>query len=106
MEGYSTGTLTSKFGIGLLDDPERLLRAFQHHKWLRTIHCHVGSQGVGIELAIRGIRATVDFALRVNSAVGHKQIHTVDIGGGLSVNFASDEVSRRYAHCLVNASLP
>jgi diaminopimelate decarboxylase len=44
MEGYSTGTLTSKFGIGLRDDPEQLLRAFQRHSWLRTIMCHVGSQ--------------------------------------------------------------
>lgn len=40
---------------------------------------------------MRGIRATVDFALRVNRELGRAQITAIDIGGGLSVNFASEE---------------
>jgi diaminopimelate decarboxylase len=46
---------------------------------------------VSLDLAIAGIRATVDFALEVNRRVGRNQITCVDIGGGLSVNFKTDE---------------
>jgi diaminopimelate decarboxylase len=59
----------------------------------RAVQADCAVKGVGIELAIRGIRATVDFALLVNSTLGRKQIDTVDIGGGLSVNFGSDQVT-------------
>ena len=90
LAAFSTATLTSKFGVGLKDEESRaaLVAAYQQHAWLDAIHCHVGSQGVDIALAIDGIRATVDFALDINRRVGRRQIRLIDIGGGLSVNFA------------------
>jgi diaminopimelate decarboxylase len=88
------GTLTSKFGIGLKDDGgEPILEAYKKYSWLTAIMCHVGSQGIPFDLAIQGIKETVDFALAVNKEVGRNQIQVVDIGGGLSVNFSSDNVT-------------
>ncbi len=92
MAGFSTGTLTSKFGIGLRDEGGKsVMDAFEKYSWLTCIMVHVGSQGIPFDLAVRGIRETVDFALEVNKRVGRQQIKAVDIGGGLSVNFKSDE---------------
>lgn len=90
----SLGTLTSKFGVGLKDDNGDPIReAYKRHSWLTAIMCHVGSQGIPFDLAIQGIRDTVDFALTVNKELGRNQIRVVDIGGGLSVNFSSDEIT-------------
>lgn len=104
LAGFSTGTLTSKFGVGLRDEQGAPIReAYKKYPWLSAIMCHVGSQGIPFDLAIQGIRDTVDFALSINKELGHNQIQIVDIGGGLSVNFASDEVTptfQEYADAL------
>lgn len=41
---HSTGTATSKFGIGLQDDRRRVIEAYKRNKWLNAVHVHVGSQ--------------------------------------------------------------
>lgn len=46
---------------------------------------------------MRGIQAVVDVATEVNRAVGEQRIRVVDIGGGLSVNFSSDQVTPTFA---------
>lgn len=93
LAGFSTGTRTSKFGIGMRDDGggDLIVDAYCRHQWMRTIMCHIGSQGIPFDLAIEGIKATVDFAKKINDRIGHRQVDTIDIGGGMSVNFASDE---------------
>ncbi|WP_205124385.1 diaminopimelate decarboxylase [Tsukamurella asaccharolytica] len=92
IEAMSTAGRTSKFGIAL-DDPgnrERLLAWFSDHPWLTMVHAHVGSQGCRLPLIADGLRAAVDFAEEVNRLVGRRQISTVDIGGGLPVDFETD----------------
>jgi diaminopimelate decarboxylase len=42
---FSTGTATSKFGIGLEDSRRGLVLAYQARPWLNMAHVHVGSQG-------------------------------------------------------------
>lgn len=84
----STATASSKFGLPLTPDTEQeLLALYQKHTWLQGVHCHVGSQGCALEQLVQGARRTVDFALRVNEAVGSGQIRTVDIGGGLPTQY-------------------
>jgi len=57
LDGFSTGTMTSKFGVGLRDDKGiPVLEAYKKYSFLRSIMCHMGSQGIGIELAVQGIR--------------------------------------------------
>jgi diaminopimelate decarboxylase len=95
----STATRTSKFGIAL-DDPgnrRRIVESYLARPWLTCVHTHVGSQGCPLELIAGGVGKAVALAKEINAAVGRQQVTTVDIGGGLPVNFESDEVSPSYA---------
>ncbi|GAB2590614.1 diaminopimelate decarboxylase [Streptomyces capparidis] len=91
----STATRHSKFGVPLADSGARrqLLDAYRDRPWLTRVHTHVGSQGCPIDLMARGVAEGVDFAEEVNRTLGRRQVTGVDIGGGLPVNFASDEVT-------------
>lgn len=94
ISAMSTATATSKFGFPLEDDGNRaaIIEAYREHPWLTSLHTHVGSQGCSLELMCAGIRKVVDLAEAINSAAGQQQVAVIDIGGGLPVNFESDEV--------------
>ncbi|WP_431950693.1 diaminopimelate decarboxylase [Actinacidiphila sp. bgisy167] len=106
----STATATSKFGVALRDEgaADWVVRAYLDRPWLTRLHTHTGSQGVPLELMAAGVRAAYALAERINAAAGRRQVTTLDIGGGLPVNFASDEVRpgfRAYADVL-RAAVP
>ncbi|KAF4410780.1 type III PLP-dependent enzyme domain-containing protein [Streptomyces lycii] len=108
IEALSTATATSKFGVALRDEGARdwVVRAFLDRPWLTRLHTHTGSQGVPLDLMAAGVRAAYELAEEINTAAGRQQIDTLDIGGGLPVNFASDEESpthREYALALRDA---
>ena len=96
----STATNTSKFGVAINDpgNRERLLNYYQAHAWLTSIHTHIGSQGCSLELMVAGIRKVVDLAKEINASLASPQISVIDIGGGLPVNFESEEVTPTFAH--------
>ncbi|AQW51310.1 diaminopimelate decarboxylase [Streptomyces violaceusniger] len=105
IDAMSTATATSKFGVALQDPGARewVVRTFTERPWLTRLHAHVGSQGCPLELMAAGIRAAYELAEEINGAVGRQQIDALDIGGGLPVNFASDEITpsyREYAQLL------
>jgi diaminopimelate decarboxylase len=95
----STATETSKFGVALRDEGARewVVRAYVHRPWLTRLHAHSGSQGVPLALMAEGIKTLYELAEEINEAVGQPQVDTLDIGGGLPVNFASDEHTPGYA---------
>jgi diaminopimelate decarboxylase len=95
----STATRTSKFGIALDDSGNRgrIVEAYIARPWLTCVHTHVGSQGCPLELIAGGVAKAVELALEINAAAGRRQVTTVDIGGGLPVNFESDDVSPTFA---------
>ncbi|RYJ25854.1 diaminopimelate decarboxylase [Streptomyces sp. L-9-10] len=95
----STATATSKFGIALRDEGARawVVRAFLDRPWLTRLHTHSGSQGVPLERMTEGVRTVYELAEEINAAAGRRQIDTLDIGGGLPVNFGSDEETPTYA---------
>ncbi|MEV0324490.1 diaminopimelate decarboxylase [Streptomyces sp. NPDC050658] len=95
----STATSTSKFGVPLRDEGARewVVRACLDRPWLTRLHAHSGSQGMPLELMVRGVAATYELAEEINERAGRRQIDTVDIGGGLPVNFGSDEESPTHA---------
>ncbi|MFI6471717.1 diaminopimelate decarboxylase [Streptomyces sp. NPDC050516] len=99
IDALSTATATSKFGVALLDDGARdwVVRAYVERPWLTRLHTHSGSQGVALSLMARGVRAAHELAEEINAAVGRQQVDTIDIGGGLPVNFGSDEETPTYA---------
>ncbi|WP_328317833.1 diaminopimelate decarboxylase [Streptomyces sp. NBC_00388] len=106
----STATATSKFGVALRDDGARawVVRAFLDRPWLNRLHTHSGSQGVPLALMAEGVRAVHELAEEINAAAGRQQIDTIDIGGGLPVNFSSDEETPTYAEYarLLKATAP
>lgn len=99
IEALSTATTTSKFGVALRDEGARewVIRAFTDRPWLTRLHAHTGSQGIPLTLMAQGVAETYELAEEVNARVGRHQIDTIDIGGGLPVNFASDETAPTYA---------
>ncbi|WWQ69236.1 diaminopimelate decarboxylase [Streptomyces sp. Q6] len=94
----STATKTSKFGVALRDEGgrERVHQAFAERPWLTRLHAHVGSQGCPLELIAEGIAETYRLAEEINARLGRRQITSLDIGGGLPVNFADDTVRPTY----------
>ncbi|MCG3039242.1 diaminopimelate decarboxylase [Streptomyces sp. S1A] len=95
----STATATSKFGFALQDEGARefVVRACVERPWITRLHCHVGSQGMPLEKMAAGVAATYELAEEINRAAGGRRIDTLDIGGGLPVNFGSEEVSPTFA---------
>ncbi|MGW7521195.1 diaminopimelate decarboxylase [Streptomyces sp. NPDC054796] len=108
IDAMSTATATSKFGVALQDPGARewVVRAYLDRPWLTRLHSHTGSQGIPLELMAQGARATYELAEEINAAAGRQQIDTLDLGGGLPVNFASDEITPAfsdYARLLADA---
>ncbi|MEV0987664.1 diaminopimelate decarboxylase [Streptomyces sp. NPDC049949] len=99
IDALSTATATSKFGIALRDPGARewLVRAYLDRPWLTRLHIHSGSQGVPLSLIAEGVRDLHALAEEINTAAGRRQVDTLDIGGGLPVNFASDAETPTYA---------
>jgi diaminopimelate decarboxylase len=95
----STATISSKFGIGLEDgdNRQRIVDAYATRSWLTCLHTHVGSQGCPLDLIAAGVARTFALAQEINASLGRKQITTLDIGGGLPVNFESDVVTPSFA---------
>ncbi|MEV0184419.1 diaminopimelate decarboxylase [Streptomyces sp. NPDC050625] len=99
IEATSTATATSKFGVALRDEGARewLVRAYADRPWLTRLHAHTGSQGIPLSLMAQGVAETYALAEEINARVGRRQIDTLDIGGGLPVNFGSDATTPTYA---------
>lgn len=93
----STATPTSKFGIGLADHRAEIIDAFSVRPWLTQLHVHSGSQGLSLEHAAEGVRLTAELAQQITARVGQQQVRRIDIGGGLPVNFGSDDITPTFA---------
>eukprot|EP00929_Paragymnodinium_shiwhaense_P006694 TRINITY_DN11065_c0_g1_i1.p1 TRINITY_DN11065_c0_g1~~TRINITY_DN11065_c0_g1_i1.p1 ORF type:complete len:548 (-),score=134.06 TRINITY_DN11065_c0_g1_i1:130-1773(-) len=86
----SVSVADSKFGISIQREAE-LLGAYKENPWLNCVHVHVGSANKGTQLLVEGIKTAVDFAQRVNKQAGRRQVTVLDIGGGLGVDYMSEE---------------
>ncbi len=76
---------------------EWVVRAYLDRPWLTRLHAHTGSQGIPLTLMAEGVAETYALAEEINERAGRRQVDTLDIGGGLPVNFASDETTPTYA---------
>jgi len=90
----ATGTIapTSKFGVPMESKAE-LIECYKKYSWLRSVHCHVGSQGCAVDLLVGGAKAAWELSEEINSVCGEKRITTLDIGGGMPVDYGSDVVT-------------
>ncbi|WHS35899.1 diaminopimelate decarboxylase [Auritidibacter ignavus] len=93
IEEMSTASDYSKFGVALKTGTNRegLIQAYLENPWLNQLHCHVGSQGMSLDSMVTGAKLLSELATEINERVGRPQVHTLDIGGGLPVNFTSDQ---------------
>jgi diaminopimelate decarboxylase len=98
IEALSTATATSKFGVALRDEGARewVVRAYLDRPWLTRLHTHTGSQGIAPATMARGVAETYELAEEINRRAGRRQVDTVDVGGGLPVNFASEPAVPTY----------
>ncbi|MEU7738444.1 diaminopimelate decarboxylase [Streptomyces griseus] len=94
----STATDTSKFGVALRDPGAReaIVEAFRERPWLTRLHAHVGSQGCPLDLIAAGVAQTYELAEEINATPGVRGVTSLDIGGGLPVNFADETVRPTY----------
>lgn len=94
----STAGPTSKFGVPLGDpgSREELVNAYVNRPWLRWVHVHVGSQGIPADLTAAGVAAAMELAEDIEH-VRPGQIEGVDIGGGIAVDYASDDAPSLFA---------
>ncbi|MGP4090402.1 diaminopimelate decarboxylase [Streptomyces sp. KR55] len=99
IEALSTATATSKFGVALRDEGARewVVRAYAERPWLTRLHAHTGSQGIPLSRMTDGVAQTYALAEEINRRIGRRQVDTIDIGGGLPVNFASEATTPTYA---------
>lgn len=105
----STATATSKFGVLLFPDGSNrgdIVQLFIDYPFLSGVMCHVGSQGISLDLMASGAAIINTLANDVDVAVGCKRIVFIDIGGGLSSNYSSDDECpsfKDYCACLFQA---
>jgi len=94
----STGVSTSKFGIGLDENREALLAAFKHHSF-ENGSCSHRLTGLSLDIMVDAIKKVAAFARELGP-----QVTVFDVGGGLSVNFKSDEINPTLCSIFSSAS--
>jgi len=100
VESLSVSKADSKFGI---IDQEEVIKAFEQFPALCGLHVHTGSQGMTVDQLADGVATLAHLQEKINKICGTKRIDTVDIGGGLSTNYDSMEISptfEEYAEAL------
>jgi len=90
----SVSKADSKFGIIAQN---QIIEFFKDWPALCGLHVHTGSQGMSVDQLAEGVGAVAELADRINASCGTKRITTVDIGGGLSTNYESQEVSPTFS---------
>ncbi len=96
IEDTSVSGEYSKFGIPIKEFRDELEDYYLNNEWLRSVHYHIGSQGININMLIKGAGIIYNFAEKTNSLLsqGSKSlISTIDIGGGIPAKYkAADKV--------------
>jgi diaminopimelate decarboxylase len=85
--------------VRLQEARAELVAAFKSHPWLNMLHLHVGSQGLELATTIAGIQAVWSLLQEIEAACGKGRVRVLDIGGGLSVDFATDDAPEVRACC-------
>lgn len=93
----STAGIGSKFGLIYNDQTfEELFGYYQKFEFLTGVHCHVGSQGCGLQMLSRGASIVTELAERLNKNLGRDQVKIIDIGGGIPTNYKGVEEAFKF----------
>jgi len=94
ISALSTATNDSKFGVPLVSQKsasyfgsgktsDEIIEIFLKYKFLTSIMCHVGSQGMSLEYMVEGASKIVKLADEIDIACGDRRISCIDIGNNL-----------------------
>ena len=93
----STAGMANKFGVPLKEEREEIIQAYAKYDFLTGVHVHVGSQGVSPQQLVDGAKAATDLADEINARMSQtskeQKVTTIDIGGGLSVDYGDQDNS-------------
>ena len=94
----STATKTSKFGVYIGNNKDEIIEKCKKYKFISGFHVHVGSQGCPLDMLVDGVKCITNLAVEINNIIRHdstsnrqQQITILDFGGGLGINYDSDE---------------
>jgi diaminopimelate decarboxylase len=91
-KAIQTGGVDSKFGFGLLGpDAERAVRLALESPGihLRGLHCHIGSQILGMEPFLLAARAVIAFAAKMRGL--GLVLDELNLGGGLGIRYLPEQ---------------
>jgi diaminopimelate decarboxylase len=86
----------SKFGVPIKEKWKELQKFIIENDWLRSVHLHIGSQGISLHMLLKGNKIVYDFVIDTNKLLINKSkmpIDRFDIGGGLPVSYYSNQKS-------------
>jgi diaminopimelate decarboxylase len=86
----------SKFGVPIKEKRKDLQKFIIENDWLRSVHLHIGSQGIRLHMLLKGNKIVYDFVIDTNKLLinkSKKPIDRFDIGGGLPVSYYSNQKS-------------
>ncbi len=86
----SVGSAGSKFGVSISQDRQRIISAFDNHRWLIGLHIHVGSQGCSLDLLCQAAAKLQSLREAIETNTG-RPLSIVDIGGGLPAAYAEGD---------------
>ncbi|HEX5472705.1 MAG TPA: hypothetical protein VFW73_12515 [Lacipirellulaceae bacterium] len=90
IEYTSVSAASSKFGVPLKADREKILAAFATHPCLAGLHIHVGSQGCSLVQLSEAAARIAELRQEIASRTG-RLVSYVDIGGGLPTSYRTGE---------------
>ena len=78
---------------------EIILSLYVKHSWLNSIHYHVGSQGITIDMFVKAANICVGFVKEIEIATG-RSLQMINIGGGLATSYTSPEEPEHSSYSL------
>lgn len=92
-EYIKTGTIDSKFGLGIDDGKavEAIKQILSKENLnFRGFHCHIGSQIFELEPFRMAVDVLIDFALKVKEETGYL-IKEINFGGGFGITYTKED---------------
>ena len=94
IESTSVSGKISKFGIPIDTNRDKIIDFILNNNWVSTLHLHIGSQGIPINMLVEGTAKLFHFIRDINKILEAKgfvhRIRSFDIGGGLAVSYHPD----------------
>jgi len=90
IKSTSVADKISKFGVGLAENKQKIIRCYEQYSWLTGIHVHIGSQGISQQKLIQGLGKVYHLTKEINHTLNTNKIKYFDMGGGFPVSYHSD----------------